>query len=131
MQKITVRQLEGMKLEAVVNGHTLRTDLPPDKGGEGSAPSPSDLLLAAVATCSTYMALMYFTTREMDTKGLSIGLEYETDEKTHQITKIVTLVTVPEGFPEKHRASLERAVHACPVKKHLKESIELETAFVN
>lgn len=131
MKEISVRRLEGMKLEAVVNGHTLCTDLPPEKGGEGSEPSPTDLLLAAVATCSNYFALMYFAAREMDAEGLSIGIEYETDEKTNEITKITTLITVPEGFPEKQRAPLERAIHACHVKKHLKESIELDAAFVN
>lgn len=131
MKVIPVRILEGKKLEAMVDGYALRTDMPIDDGGDGAAPKPSDLFLASLATCGAFFARMYCEKRGLDAETLAISMGYETSEKTRLVTKLIFNITVPDGFPEKHRAPLERAIQACYVKKHLKDEIEVETAFVN
>ncbi len=131
MNEIPVRILDGKKLEAVVDGHILSTDQPKADGGDGTAPKPSDLFLASLATCGAFFARLYCDKRDLNAEGLGITMEYETAEKTRLVTKLIFKITVPDGFPEQHRAPLERAIQSCYVKKHLKDDIEVETTFVN
>ena len=42
----------GKRVDAEYGGFTVRTDQPPQSGGEGSAPQPFDLFLASIATCA-------------------------------------------------------------------------------
>ncbi|WP_167590462.1 OsmC family protein [Oceanidesulfovibrio indonesiensis] len=131
MKEIPVRILEGKKLQAVVDGHILHTDQPQADGGDGTGPKPSDLFLASLATCGAFFARLYCDKRGLNADGLDIVMEYETAEKTRLVTKLVFKITTPEDFPDAHRAPLERAIQSCYVKKHLKDDIEVETAFVN
>ena len=42
----------GKRVDATFGGFTIRTDQPVSAGGQGSAPEPSALFLASLATCA-------------------------------------------------------------------------------
>jgi uncharacterized OsmC-like protein len=46
---VTMEWVKGMKIEGMAGPHRLMTDAPPEAGGGDEAPSPAELLLAAVA----------------------------------------------------------------------------------
>ncbi|WP_028575751.1 OsmC family protein [Desulfonatronovibrio hydrogenovorans] len=117
---------QGAKISAEVDRWKIVTDQPEKDGGQDSAPNPFQFFLASLATCAGYYALSFCRKREISTKGLSLNLVYTWTKKEGRITKMDFEITLPEGFPEKYRKALIRAVDACTVKKHLTRPPEMK-----
>jgi ribosomal protein S12 methylthiotransferase accessory factor len=114
-----------LRVDAHVGDVTVRTDQPAHAGGDGSAPSPFVLFLAAIASCAGYYALEFCRQRDLPTEGLHVALRGERDEK-RMFRALELEVTLPEGFPKKYREALRRAVDQCAVKRHLVEPPTIE-----
>ena len=120
----------GVVVEAVHGGMTIRTDQPERAGGGGSAPSPFDLFLASIGTCAGFYALRFCQERELQTEGLALAMDWERSPETKLITTIRIDVKLPEGFPEKYRGAILRAIDQCAVKKHFVDPPKFEVATV-
>ena len=118
---------DGKKVDAVFKGFTIKTDQSEKDGGEGSAPTPSFLFLASLGTCAGLYALNFCEKRKFDTTKLKLVLDFETDQKTHMVKKIVMKLSLPPKFPEKYIPAIIKAMNLCYVKKHLHEPPEFET----
>lgn len=108
----------GKRVDAEYHGFTIRTDQPPQAGGEGSAPQPFDIFLASIATCAGIYVKGYCDAREIPTSGLGLEMHVERDE-SRRVAKLVIEIRLPEGFPDKHREGVVRAAELCAVKKHI------------
>jgi ribosomal protein S12 methylthiotransferase accessory factor len=95
----------------------VSTDQPAGYGGEGAAPAPFDLFLASLATCAGFYAVQFCRKRQIATDGLAVALETSRDPETHLLSEVRIEMTLPEGFPAKYRAAIERAVDQCAVKR--------------
>lgn len=120
----------GVAVETTAHGHTIRTDQPERSGGEGSAPAPFDLFLASIATCAGYYALTFCQKRELDTTGLGLTLEPVRDPERRRFATIRMTLKLPEGFPERYREAILRAIDQCAVKRHIVEAPEFVTEAV-
>jgi len=109
----------GKRVDAEYGGFTIRTDQSPKGGGEGSAPQPFDLFLASIATCAGIYVKGYCDARGLASEGLGLEMQIEHDHAAHRIGRLVLDITLPEGFPEKHREAVIRAADLCTVKKHM------------
>ena len=75
----TARSVPGtLRQDVEVDGvHHITTDEPPSLGGDGSAPSPHELLPAGLAACiSTHLA-MYARTKHWDLGDVAVAVEYD------------------------------------------------------
>lgn len=117
----------GKKVDANFKGFTIKTDQSEKDGGEGSAPTPTFLFFASLGTCAGIYALNFCEKRKFDTAKLKLALDFETDQKTHMVKKIVMKLSLPPEFPEKYIPAIVKAVNLCYVKKHLHEPPEFET----
>ncbi len=118
----------GVAVEARYRGFTIRTDQPEKAGGGGTAPAPFDLFLASIGTCAGYFALRFCQERGIDTSTLGVTLDVERDPERHRISKIRIVAHLPDGFPEKYRKAILRAMDQCAVKRHIVEPPEFELA---
>jgi len=118
---IEVRFPGGVAVDVMTGGFVVRTDQPIASGGGGTAPSPFDLFVASIAACAGFYALRFCRERGLSTLGLSVTLATEEDEAHHRIAGVRLAVTLPDGFPEKYRGAILRAVNQCSVKRHLEE----------
>lgn len=125
-QDINVEFAGGMKINATVDGLSIPTDQSVKEGGEGTAPSPFQLFLASLATCAGVYAKRFCETRKIGTEGLGIQLKCDYADKGFKIEKITYEMTLPEGFPEKYKSAIVRAVDLCAVKKHVCQAPEFE-----
>ncbi len=125
---IEVRFPGGRKVEAVVGGHAVLTDQPVSAGGEDAGPSPFDLFLASIAACSGFYALRFCQERRIETAGLKVSMEIERDPARKRVERLKIAVDLPEGFPERYRDALLRAIGQCTVKRHLEEPPAIELA---
>ncbi len=109
----------GVKVDAHLGDHLLRTDQSVKAGGEATAPSPFDLFLASIGTCAGFYALRFCQERELSTEGLGLAMSWSRSAESGLIDQIHLDLTLPAGFPEKYRTAILRAVDQCTVKKHL------------
>lgn len=116
----------GVAVDAEYKGHVIRTDQPRQYGGEGAAPAPFDLFLASIGTCAGFYALRFCQERSLSTAGLGLTMSHELDPGTHRIGTIRLDLELPEGFPEKYRAAILRAIDQCTVKRHIVEAPRFE-----
>ena len=123
---MTVRFPGGVVVEAHWKGHSVRTDQPVQDGGAGTALSPFDLLFASIATCMGFYALRFCQERGLSTDGLGLALEPVREEKEKRVTLVRIALQLPDGFPDKYRTAIERAVDHCAVKKHILEPPRFE-----
>jgi ribosomal protein S12 methylthiotransferase accessory factor len=119
----------GMKVDAVQNGLRIQTDQPVAAGGTGTAPSPFDLFLASIGTCSGFYALRFCHQRNLDVEGLALSLTAERDNGKH-VARIRIEITLPPSFPQKYREAILRAVDQCTVKRYLAEPPQFQVVIV-
>jgi len=117
----------GRVVEARFRDHTVKTDQSLKEGGENSAPTPFDLMMVSLATCSAYYVLKFCLERKIPTEGISLEMDKEADEKTRMLKKITIEIKLPPDFPEKYDRAVVKAAESCSVKKLLLNPPEFET----
>jgi len=60
-QEMEARWVAGEAYEVTVRGHRLVVDQPTDAGGQDSAPTPTELFVASLATCVAFYAGRFLT----------------------------------------------------------------------
>jgi len=121
-----------LRQDVVVDGRFhVATDEPERLGGDDSAPSPHELIAAALAGCVSTTILIFART-----KGWELGtVEAEVDYDHHATPRRCEIV-VRVGRPLAHEqiARLEKVAAACPVRRALEggvvftERVELPSA---
>jgi len=123
----------GKKVNAEINGMTVKTDQPVKYGGEGTAPSPFELFLASIGTCAGIFILGFCQERKIPTEGISLiqRIEYakSLDGKMF-MDKIVLEIIVPADFPEKYHNALIKVADQCAVKKAIMNPPKFEVKTV-
>ncbi|HEB97492.1 MAG TPA: osmotically inducible protein OsmC [Sedimenticola thiotaurini] len=114
----------GKRVDARVGDFLIRTDQSVKGGGEASAPEPFDLFLASLATCAGIFALGFCQSRDLPTGGLGLRMVCERDDARRMIRLVRFQLDLPQGFPEKYRAGIVRAMELCAVKRHMNEAPE-------
>ena len=102
--------------------HHLVTDEPEAVGGDGSAPSPHELLPAALASCISTVLVMYARTREWDLGDVSVDVDY--DQRATPRRFDVTVALSGDLTPEQ-LARLEKVAASCPVRRSLEAGFEI------
>ena len=116
----------GKRVDAAIGPHLIRTDQPPEAGGEGGAPSPYQLFLASLATCAGIFVLGFCQGRGLSTEGLKLTQSMEWDPVSHRLRRVRMDIHLPAGFPEKYREAVVRAADQCAVKRALMDPPEFE-----
>jgi putative redox protein len=109
----------GARVDASFGPYTVRTDQPPQGGGEGTAPTPFETFLAALGTCAGIYVLGFCRQRGLPTEGLRLIQRTRSNPDTGMVDQVDLEIQVPAGFPEKYRPALVRSAQQCAVKKHL------------
>jgi uncharacterized OsmC-like protein len=117
------------QLEHVPSGSRIATEAPKDNGGTGGSFSPTDLVGAAIASCTiTTMALV--ASRE----NIPFGEAKATVEKRmtpppRRIGELVLHIQMPAGLSRAHRARMEQTAHECPVARSLHPDLKVPMSF--
>jgi putative redox protein len=106
--------------------HWLETDEPEDLGGGDTAPTPLELLPAALASCVVTTIRMFARRKgwELDEIGADVVLDREV--RPAQCTIVVRL---PENVGEERRRRLEQVAKACAVHRTLEHGIAFDHAI--
>jgi ribosomal protein S12 methylthiotransferase accessory factor len=121
----------GKHIDVKVGDHVVKTDQSVKLGGEGSAPEPFNLFLASMAACAGIYALNFCETRKLPTDGLGLSMDWSRDPEPPKQAVATLRLTLPEGFPERYRESILRAMDLCAVKKNIVSPPRFEMRIEN
>lgn len=113
--------------QLVVGGHHLVADEPRDLGGGDNGPAPDELVLAALAACTSITVRMYAERKKWPLQGIDVDVGF--GERERGSTKIVRTVTLTGPLDAEQRTRLHQIAEACPVHKLLTGSIEIATTL--
>jgi ribosomal protein S12 methylthiotransferase accessory factor len=118
----------GKRVDVHVGGFHIATDQSEKHGGAGSAPAPFTLFLASLASCSGIFALNFCQSRDIDTTGLALSMEWDGDGKRPERSVARLHLRLPDGFPDQYRDGIVRAIELCAVKRQLGAAPSFEVA---
>ena len=113
----------GKRVDAEINGFTIKTDQGIRGGGEGAEPEPFTLFLASMGTCAGIYVLAFCQNRGIDTEGISLSVSPVVDPEKRMIGTIKISVIVPDDFPIKYHSALIRSAEQCAVAKHIEQAL--------
>ena len=119
MSAVAVRHLGGDRFGIAVREHELVVDQPVAIGGEDTAPTPTELLVASLAACVAFYARRYLARHDLPVEGLEVTADYATDARPSRVSAIAVVVRLPAGVPEERRAALLAVASRCTVHNTL------------
>ncbi len=128
--EMEIRFPGGKKVEAFFDDYTVITDQPVDDGGSGSAPSPFDLFLASIGTCTGFYVLSFCQRNNIPTDKMKLTAHFIRNPVTHLVENIHIGIHVPKNFPEKYKNAVVKAADVCTVKRHLEQPPQIEITIV-
>ena len=115
-----VRFVSGEAYEVAVRGHRLLVDQPADSGGDDSAPTPTELFVASLATCVAFYAGRYLTRHGFSREGLGVSVGYVmADDRPARVAALRLTVRVPADVPAERRTALQAVAAHCTVHNSL------------
>ena len=119
----TARAIPGtLRQEVLIEGtHRLVTDQPERYGGEGSAPSPHELLPAALAACITVTLVQYGRTKGWDLGEVVVEVAYDNRSTPRRVEIVIRLDGELDG---EQLERLEKVARACPLRRSLESGFE-------
>ena len=100
-----------------VRTHTLNADVGPASGGTDSAPGAHDYFDLALATCKALTATWYAKRHAIPLERVETRVESDATQERAGIYRFSVPVTFHGPISDEQRASLYRAIAACPVHK--------------
>ena len=119
MSSVTVRHLEADRFTIAVGPHTLIVDQPVEAGGEGSAPTPTELFVASLASCVAHYARRYLARHDLPTEGLEVTASYEIGKSPARVSDVQLQLRVSDAVPVERRDALLAVASHCTVHNSL------------
>ncbi|WP_406737255.1 OsmC family protein [Streptomyces sp. NBC_00853] len=124
--RLEVTHVEGDVYVVDVRGHRLRVDQPTNAGGADTAPTPTELFAASLATCIAFYAGRYLLRHGMPCDGLGVRAEFVMATDCPARVAAVRMVIVPppqlpeerRTGPSRRRLALHRPQHAPAIAGH-------------
>jgi len=125
--------------EIEVGSHELFVDEPTSYGGTDSGPSPYDLILAALGSCTSMTIGLYARKRSWPVEKISVSLWHskihaedceDCETKEGPIDRIEMEIHLDGALTDEQRAKLMEIAEKCPVHQTLTSEINIKTRAV-
>lgn len=126
--ELIVRHLDDDRFAIDMRGHTLTVDQPVEAGGTDTAPTPTELFIAGLASCVAFYARRYLARHRFSTAGLAVSASYDIGGRPTRVTRISVYITPPTDLPPDRRAAFMAVASHCTVHNTLTEPPQVEIA---
>ena len=127
---------DGFVQEIMAGPHLLRSDEPTAVGGTDTGPSPYDLLLGALGSCTSMTMAMYARRKKWPLERVTVRLRHSRvhaedcaacETQDARMTVIDREIAVEGSLDEDQRARLLAIANRCPVHLTLSARIDIRT----
>lgn len=116
MAEMDVGYIDGESYEIAIRGHRVIVDQPADSGGADTAPTPTELFVASLASCVAFYAGKYLTRHGYSRTGLTVSASFEfAKDRPARVGEIRMRVKVPTDLPESRWPALAAVAGHCTV----------------
>ena len=119
--ELTVRHVQDDRFAIDIRGHTIFVDQPVDAGGTDTAPTPTELFVAGLASCVAFYARRYLARHRLSSQGLAVAIDYDIGGRPTRVNRIAVRITPPDGLPPERRAAFVAVASHCTVHNTLTE----------
>lgn len=121
-----------------VGRHTLNADEPRALGGDDHGPSPYDLLLASLGSCTAMTIRMYAERKQLALQHVEVRLRHtkihaqdcaDCETREGRIDVIERVIKVQGDLSDMQRAKLLEIAEKCPVHRTLQGEVKITTRF--
>lgn len=126
----------GFVQEIETGGHRLVADEPQVAGGTDTGPSPYELLLAALGSCTSMTVAMYARRKQWPLERVVVRLQHarvhaedcaECETKEGMLDRIEREITLSGPLSAEQRERLLEIANRCPVHRTLTSEIDIRT----
>lgn len=111
-----------------MRGHLLVADEPLENGGKDSGPTPTELILSGLASCTASTLRMYADKKGWDVERIDLELSIHIEKtESGQTSHIHTSVDVTGNLTQEQKDRMLEIAMKCPVHKLLTNPIEIST----
>ena len=129
----------GFAQEIQIGAHRLSGDEPVSFGGTDTGPSPYDLLLASLGSCTSMTIALYARRKQWPLESVTISLRHskihatdcaDCETKIGKIDRIERDVHLEGSLTEEQKVKLLEIADKCPVHRTLTAEINIKTRAV-
>jgi uncharacterized OsmC-like protein len=121
----------GDKFDINVRGHVVRVDQPVRDRGEDTAPTPTELFIASLASCVAFYARRYLARHNLPTDGLAVEATFEMGTRPARVAEIAIRLIVPEGVSADRLDALLAVATHCTVHNTLSSEPEVSITLTD
>ncbi|WP_411158572.1 OsmC family protein [Streptomyces sp. TRM68416] len=131
VHRLEVAHLDHDAYAVDIRGHHLQVDQPTEAGGTDTAPTPTELFAASLATCVAFYAGRYLQRHRLPRSGLRVRAEFTmATDRPARVTALRVVVVPPPDLPRQRRDALLAVASHCTVHNTLHQppavTVELE-----
>src|SRR5947199_4092965 len=129
----------GFAQQIQLGAHQVSADEPVESGGTDTGPTPYDLLLAALGSCTSMTIGLYARKRSWPLENIIVSLRHskihatdceECETKEGKIDRIELDIQLSGSLTDEQRAKLIEIAGKCPVHQTLTSEINIKTRVV-
>ena len=126
----------GFAQEILAGRHRLTADEPVSAGGADAGPTPYDLILAALGSCTSMTLGVYARRKGWPLESVSVRLAHSRihaedcancETKEGRLDRIDVVIEATGDLSEEQRRRLVEIAEKCPVHRTLKSEIDIRT----
>jgi putative redox protein len=107
--------------EIAIRGHLLHVDQPVGAGGSDTAPTPTELFVASLASCVAFYVRRFLVRHHLPTAGLTVDATFAMADRPARVGEITVSIDLPEGVPDGRRSALLAVASHCTVHNTLED----------
>src|SRR5438045_5944924 len=129
----------GFTQQIDVGSHRLTADEPTELGGKDTGPSPYDLLLAALGSCTSMTVSWYARTKKWPLESVTVNLRHskihakdcqDCETKEGKIDRIERDIHFVGTLDQEQQKKLLEIADKCPVHRTLRSEIDIQTKAI-
>ena len=117
--QVKVSHLGQVRFNIQSRSHSILCDQPVDNGGQDTAMTPPELMLASLGSCAAFYAVQYLKARNLADSGVEVSVPAKKLQSPARIGNFTIHVEYPVVLDQDHTEGLMRSVKHCLIHNTL------------